>query len=193
MSAKSSEQKSGQLVVPGERLGVIEEFTPDSGTYVRNGIIYSKTVGHALIDFMHKRVSVFPLDHGQKVPKVGSIVVGQVSNVQPQSAGVRISQVDKKQISGFFNGVLHVSDVQMRFVESMFDVCKPGDIIRAKVISEKNRTYHLATQDKDLGVVYGFCSNCGHGLEQKRQGMHCPRCGRFENRKTAADYGKGTI
>jgi len=193
MSAKSSEQKSGQLVLPGERLGVIEEFIPDAGTYVNEGVIYSKVIGHALVDFMHKRVSVFPLGRGTKVPKIGSVVIGQVSNVQTQNASVRISQVDKKQISGVFSGVLHISDVQLRYVESMFDVCKPGDIIRAKVISEKNRTYHLATQDKELGVVYAFCSNCGQALEQRRQEMYCPRCGGAENRKTALDYGKGTV
>lgn len=191
--SKSSEQKSGQLVVPGERLGVIEEFTPDAGTYVEEGVIYSKVVGHALIDLMHKRVSVFPVGKGVKVPKIGSIIVGQVSSVQTQTATVRFSQVDRKRISGFFTGVLHVSDVQMRFVESMFDVCKPGDIIRAKVISEKNRTYHLSTQDKELGVVYGFCSNCGQGLEQRPRGMHCPRCGRIEERKTTIDYGQGSV
>lgn len=180
-------------MTPGERLGVIEEFIPDAGTYVKDGVIYAKVVGHALIDLTHKKVSVFPLGRGTKVPKVGSVVMGQVSNVQTQNAGVRITQVEKKQISGFFNGVLHVSDVQMRFVDSMFDVCKPGDIIRAKVISEKNRTYHLGTQDKELGVLYAFCSNCGNGLEQKRQGMECPRCGRIENRKIAIDYGKGPV
>ncbi len=190
---KASEQKSGQLVVPGDRLGVIEEFIPDAGTYVQDGVIYSKIVGHALIDLMHKKVSVFPIGKGTKIPKIGSIVIGQVSNVQTQTASVRFSQVDKKQIAGFFSGVLHVSDVQMRFVDSMFDVCKPGDIMRAKVISEKNRTYHLSTQDKELGVVYGFCSNCGQGLEQRRQGMHCPRCGRIESRKTSIDYGEGTV
>jgi len=193
MNSNPAEQKSGQLVTPGERLGVIEEFIPDAGTYVKDGVIYAQVVGHALIDLMHKKVSVFPLGRGTKVPKVGSVVMGQVSNVQTQNAGVRITQVEKKHISGFFNGVLHVSDVQMRFVDSMFDVCKPGDIIRAKVISEKNRTYHLGTQDSELGVLYAFCSNCGHGLEQKRQGMECPRCGRIENRKIAIDYGKGPV
>jgi exosome complex component CSL4 len=172
---------------------VIEEYTPDAGTYVQDGVIYSKVVGRALIDLMHKRVSVFALGRGTKVPKIGSVVVGQVSNVQTQNASVRISQVDRKRISGFFSGVLHVSDVQLSFVDSMFDVCKPGDIIRAKVASEKNRTYHLATQDKELGVMYAFCSNCGHGLDQKEQDMVCPRCGRVENRKTAIDYGKGIV
>lgn len=193
MSAKSSEQKSGQLVVPGERLGVIEEFIPDAGTYVKDGVIYSKVVGHALIDLMQKKVSVFPVGKGVKVPKIGSIIVGQVSSVQTQTASVRFTQVDRRRIAGFFSAVLHVSDVQMSFVDSMFDVCKPGDIIRAKIISEKNRTYHLSTQDKEMGVVYGFCSNCGQDLEQRSRGMHCPRCGRVESRKTAIDYGKGAV
>ena len=42
MSLKIPEQRSGHIVLPGERLGVIEEFIPDSGTYVKEGIIYEK-------------------------------------------------------------------------------------------------------------------------------------------------------
>jgi len=193
MSSKSSEQKSGQLVVPGERLGVIEEFIPDAGTYVKDGVIYSKVIGHKLIDLVHKRVSVYQLAHAAKVPTTGSTVLGQVSSAQTETAGVRIFEIGNEEISGVFTGILHVSDVQMRYVDSMFDICKPGDIIRAKVISEMNRTYHLSTKDKNLGVVYAFCSNCGNILESKRQGMHCPKCGRVERRKIAADYGKGWI
>ena len=193
MSSQSSGRKSSQFVLPGERLGVIEEFIPDAGTYVKDGVIYSKVVGRALLDLLNKRVSVYSLVHEARVPKVGSIVLGQVSNVQTQNAGVRIFKIDKKQLSGFFTGVLHISDVQLRYVESMFNVCKPGDIIRAKVISEKNKVYHLSTKDKNLGVVYAFCSRCGYMLELKRQGMHCPRCGKIEKRKTALDYGKGII
>jgi len=61
MALKAPEQKSGQsghLVLPGERLGVIEEFTPDAGTYEKNGVIYSKIVGRALCDLQTRRVSV---------------------------------------------------------------------------------------------------------------------------------------
>lgn len=61
MSLKSPEQKTGRLVVPGERLGVIEEFIPDAGTFVKDGVIYSKIIGRALVDLMNKRVSVYPL------------------------------------------------------------------------------------------------------------------------------------
>jgi len=193
MNSQFQKRDSGQIVLPGEPLGVIEEFIPDAGTYVKDGVIYSKVVGRALIDYLNKRVSVFPVTRGAKVPKVGSIVVGQVSNVQTQLATIRIFKIGKHLLSGFFTGLLHVADVHLRFVDSMFDVCKPGDIVRAKVISEKNRIYHLTTKDRSLGVIYAFCSKCGDVLGQGGRGLQCSRCGNVEKRKTAIDYGKGII
>lgn len=185
-----SERKSGQFVVPGDQLGVIEEFMPGSGTYVEAGVIHSKVTGRTLLDMLNRKVSVYPLIHGVSVPKVGSIVVGQVSVVQNKSAILRISKIGKKLLSGNFTGILHISDVSLDYVETMYDVCKPGDIMRAKVISTMNRTHHLSTSEKNLGVIYAFCSQCGHILTLERRGLRCPNCGKIEKRKTASDYGK---
>jgi exosome complex component CSL4 len=193
MGSKPVEQKTGQLVLPGERLGVIEEFVPDAGTFVKDGVIYSKVVGHTLLDLTTRRVSVHQVGRQALIPKVGSIVMGQVAGGQSDSVNVRIFQIGDKQISNVFVGVLHVSDANIRYVDSMRDVCKAGDIVRARVISDKNQVYHLSTKDRDFGVVYAFCSNCGGTLEPRRESMHCPKCGRIEERKAAADYGKGLI
>jgi exosome complex component CSL4 len=190
MNAKPSEQRSGHMVLPGERLGVIEEFIPDSGTYSKDGVIYSKVVGCALMDMLNRKVSVYPLIAEATVPKVGTKVIGQVGNAQSDNALVRIFKVGNKNISGVFSGIIHISDISDRYVDSLNDACKSGDIIRARVISEKNQIYHLSTADKDLGVLYGFCGRCGNLLEQKRNEMHCPKCGNIEQRKTAPDYGK---
>jgi exosome complex component CSL4 len=193
MISKKSGQKGGQLVLPGERLGVIEEFVPDEGTFVKDGVIYAKLVGRSMLDLATRHVSVRPVGRGVLVPGVGDTVVGQVSTVQPENAGVRIFQMGDRELSGVFTGVLHISDVHLRYVDSMFEVCKAGDIIKARIVSEKNQVYHLSTKDKDLGVVYAFCSNCGAQLESRRQNMHCPKCGRIERRKTVFDYGKGIL
>jgi exosome complex component CSL4 len=190
MNLKSPEHKSGHLVLPGERLGVIEEFIPDSGTYVKDGVIYSKIVGRALMDLLSKRVSVYPLVSGAPVPKVSTIVIGQVGNAQSDNVLVRIFKIGSKKLSGVFTGILHISDVQERYVKSMNEVCKPGDIILTKVISNKNQVYHLSTNDKGLGVVYAFCSSCSNLLKPKRYQMQCPKCGNVEKRKIALDYGK---
>jgi exosome complex component CSL4 len=194
MSLKLPEQKTGRLVVPGESLGVIEEFIPDSGTYVKDGVIYSKTVGRALIDLLNKRVSVYPLVRSELVPKVGTVIVGQIGNPQSDNVLVKIFKTTNNKQSGEFGGILHISDVSDRYVDSMTDVCKPGDIIRAKVISTKNRIFHLTANDKDLGVLYAFCSRCGSTLEPLRYDeLRCPKCGNIEKRKMAPDYGKEQI
>jgi exosome complex component CSL4 len=193
MSLKASEHKSGHLVLPGERLGVIEEFIPDSGTYVKDSVIYSKIVGRTLMDLISKRVSVYPLITVASVPKVSTTVVGQVGNAQSDNVLVRIFRIGPKRLSGVFTGILHISDVQERYVKSMNDVCKPGDIIRTKVISNKNQVSHLSTKDKDLGVIYAFCSRCSSLLEPKRHQLQCPKCGNIERRKITSDYGKEEI
>lgn len=193
MSLKSPEQKSGHLVLPGERLGVIEEFIPDSGTFVKDGVIFSKIVGRSLMDLQTRRVSVYPVVDRVVVPKVSTVVIGQIGNAQSDNVLVKIFRIGNKTLSGNFGGILHVSDVSDRYVDQMSDVCKPGDIVRAKVISDKNQIYHLSTNDKGLGVLYGFCSRCGTLLEQHGYDLNCPKDGNVETRKIAPDYGKEQI
>jgi exosome complex component CSL4 len=186
-----SERKSGLFVVPGDHLGVIEEFTPGSGTYVEHGTIHSKITGCTLLDMLNKKVSVYPLVQEASVPQIGSMVSGQVLDVRSKKAVLRILQIGKKLLSGFFTGILYISDVSPSYVETMFSVCKTGDIMRAKVISNKNRTFYLSTAEKNLGVIYALCSRCGHILRLGKQGMQCSRCGNVERRKVPPDYGKG--
>jgi exosome complex component CSL4 len=194
MSHVRETRRSGRFVIPGEKLGVIEEFTPGSGTYVHDGTIYSKVTGRTLVDILNKRVSVYPVVHAVPVPRVGNLVAGQVYNVQSKIAVIRVWKIGKKFLSGFFSGILHISDAARGFVEHMHDACKTGDIVRAKVISEKNRTYHLSTAERNLGVIYASCSNCGYTLKLERGGrLRCPRCGKAEKRKVASDYGRGII
>ena len=187
-----SERKSGLFVVPGDRLGVIEEFTSGSGTYIEGGTIHSKITGCTLLDMLNKEVSVYPLVKAATVPQVGSIIIGMVSDVKSKNAILSIFQVGDKTISGGFKGMLHISGVSHGYVDNMFNVCKSGDIIRAKVISTKNRSVFLSTADKNLGVLSALCSICGHALERGNRGLSCSNCGNVENRKLPPDYGKDT-
>jgi exosome complex component CSL4 len=189
----SKTKKSGQFVVPGEKLSVIEEFIPNSGTYVADGAIYSNNVGYVLMDLANKKVSVYPTAHNLNVPKVGITVVGNVMSVQSSTAVMRMNIVGGKFLSGFFSGIIHVSDVSFRYTENMFDAFKVGDFVRAKVISDKNKTYHLSTKEENLGVIYALCSQCGSFLSSKGRELECGACGNVEERKIASDYGTGTL
>ena len=185
-----SERKSGLFVVPGARLGVIEEFTSGPGTYVKDGIIHAQITGRTLLDMLNRQVSVYPIVEAAIIPQVGSVVTGMATDVRNKNAILRIFKIGDKKLSGFFNGALHISGVSHGYVDNMYDVCKSGDIVRAKVISTANRSIFLSTADRDLGVIQALCSMCGNVLEPANRGMGCPKCGNFERRKITPDYGK---
>jgi exosome complex component CSL4 len=187
-----SERKSGLFVVPGDSLGVIEEFTSGPGTYVEDGIIHSKITGCTLLDMLNKQVSVYPLIASATVPQVGTIVSGIVSDVKSKNAVLTILQVGDKKLSGFFKGMLHISGVSHGYVDNMFNVCKAGDLMKAKVISTANRSFFLSTADRDLGVTHSLCSLCGSELKTENRGLKCTNCGNIERRKISPDYGKDT-
>jgi len=185
-------RRSGEFVIPGDKLGVIEEFIPDFGTYVKDGSIYAQITGYVLMDLMNRKVSVYPLIRKAQTPEVGKIILGSVLNVQDSLATIRIVKVGRRYLSGFFTGLLHVSEASLGYTNTMYDVCRIGDIMRAKVISDKNRVYHLSTKGSNLGVVYAFCSMCGGVLApvKNNRKVRCVECGNLEKRKTASDYGE---
>jgi len=187
---KESERKSGIFVVPGDRLGVIEEFTSGPGTYVEDGVIYSKVTGTTLLDMLNRQVSVYPLVQTALVPQIGSIVTGMVTEVRNKNAVIHVFQIGDKMITNFFKGMLHISGVSQGYVDNMYNVCKLGDIVRAKVISTENRSVFLSTAEKDLGVIYALCSRCGDLLQPENRDMKCVKCGNIERRKKSIDYGK---
>ncbi|HDD34017.1 MAG TPA: RNA-binding protein, partial [Thermofilaceae archaeon] len=47
-----------RIVLPGEELGVIEEFIPLRNTYVTNGVIRAKVVGALQADVLRHEVGV---------------------------------------------------------------------------------------------------------------------------------------
>jgi exosome complex component CSL4 len=193
VSIMNKDRQSGQFVVPGQKLGVIEEFIPDSGTYVEEGVIHSKSVGFILIDLANKKVSVYPAALNLNIPKIGNIVIGDATSVQSSQAVILISKVGAKNVSGRFSGMIHISDVSFRYTENIFDAFKVGDLVRAKVISDKNNICHLSTKDDSLGVLYAYCSFCGGVLALNQKTLRCQECGHIERRKVALDYGLGTL
>jgi len=127
------------------------------------------------------------------VPRTGHIVIGEVSETQQTYSLVRIWMVGPKHLSGFFTGLLHISNVGLR-VRNMFNVARPGDILRARVLSVKNRICHLSLADRRLGVIYAFCSNCGELLTAREdKKLICKACDSLELRKLASDYGEALL
>ncbi|MBO3802703.1 MAG: RNA-binding protein, partial [Candidatus Brockarchaeota archaeon] len=61
------ESRSGNFVVPGEKIAVVEEFMPSLGTFEDGGDIRSQIAGFVVIDSVSRTISV--LRKGKR-PKV---------------------------------------------------------------------------------------------------------------------------
>jgi exosome complex component CSL4 len=188
LSKNSSEMI--QPVLPGDKLGVIEQFLPGSGTYEKEGTIFANFTGNAKIDLKNKRVTVTPTTRVPQLPKEGATILASVTHAQEKMATVSIWNIDDKPVPNPFTAILHISSSSPRYERNMSDVCKSGDILRARVIDMTNRIPQLTTAGRGLGVVKAFCSKCGAVLTFTNRRLECPSCGNIERRRLAEDYGK---
>ncbi|MBO3802704.1 MAG: exosome complex RNA-binding protein Csl4, partial [Candidatus Brockarchaeota archaeon] len=101
-----------------------------------------------------------------------------------------IFKVGKDLLENPFSGWLHITRICRGYVKKLEDVVKPGDIVRGRVVSNKNGVCQVTTLGSSFGVVQAYCSGCGSGLASIGRGrLACGNCGRIETRKIADDYG----
>jgi exosome complex component CSL4 len=167
---------------------VIEQYLPGAGTYEKEGTIYAHFTGKARIDLKNKRVTVVPTTRVAPLPREGTTVIASVIHATDKMATVNIWKINDKAIQNPFTAMLHISSSSPRYERNMSDVCKAGDIIRARVI-EINRIPQLTTAGRGLGVIEAFCSKCGAVLGFKNRRLECATCGNLERRRLAEDYG----
>lgn len=178
----------GQFVVPGEKLGVVEEFDPGRGTIEVEGVVYSSQTGHAALDTKRHVVTVKMAAGPPVIPDEGSTVIGSVEKVQEKMAIINIFMIDGHKVGLPFTGMLHISNSSSRFERVMSDVCKPTDIVRAKVIDTSQRIPKLTTIGRDLGVIKAYCSRCGGELVLSGRILRCTICRNVERRRLAEDF-----
>ena len=178
----------GTFVVPGERLGVVEEFDPGRGTVEVNGVVYSSQTGTAALDSKRHVVSIKTVTGPPVVPEEGSSIVGVVEKIQEKMAIINIVMVDGRKMELPFTGMLHISNSSPRFERIMGEVCKPNDILKAKVIDTSQRIPKLTTVGRELGVIKAYCSRCGNELVLSGRILRCGVCRNVERRRLAEEF-----
>ena len=179
---------TSEFTYPGDKIAVAEEFIPGAGTYEKDGVIFSELVGHVLKDKLNKTIMVKPASHQPLIPKEGSIVIGVVTSYQERMASVDLFMIDGRVIYPSYGAILHISNSSRKYERGMNDVCKTGDVIRARVINIKNKVPLLSTSEPDLGVIKAYCSQCGEHLKFRSHMLHCTHCNSREVRKVASPY-----
>ncbi|MHA2212512.1 MAG: exosome complex RNA-binding protein Csl4 [Candidatus Thorarchaeota archaeon] len=184
--------KSGDVVVPGDQLCVIEEMTPGYGTYERDGVVYAATFGQCLLDIKNRSIKIVNPDGSLQLalPEKGDILVGKVTRAFDSRAEVSIVKRNGKDTSSPILGEIRINNVTRRFVKSMLDVLRSGDVVRGVALNTHDIPVQLSLVGPELGVILGTCVRCGHDLLlTTRNNMICLRCENRETREVTNDYG----
>lgn len=182
-------------ILPGDQIASIEEFEAGKNTYVSDGTVRSTAVGTRIYDFK-KRLAKIDKINAPKLPKIGDIIVGYIEMLFGSMMSVRILYIDdKKSIAGFSAiASARISTYGRERDRRTRTIFRTGDIIRGRVISLLNSSIHITIDEKEFGVIYTRCFNCGGDtVRANNNNIKCVECGVNEDRKLTIDYGKDTV
>ncbi len=180
----SKDQK--RLVIPGERLGVIEEVLPGEGAYVDGeGKVRSARLGYFTVE--GGKVSVEPLRRPLLPLKPGTEVVGVVWGTERALHHVKIIGIAGKRpvrLQKPISGIMLKSHPANQGA-------KPGDLILARVMRSDSEQVVLTMAGPSLGVILARCPRCGAPLKRVGYTLVCEDCGRVVLDRRVSDlYGK---
>jgi len=179
-------KNSRRIVLPGDRLASIEEFVSGSGSFTTGEAVVSTRVGEVSKDMKNQAISVRPAVAHVNLPKVDDLVSGVVQSAQSSVAQVRIDAINDVPNQKNFTGMLSLRDDRRRRTSSPI---KPGDLIRARVISTVNAIFHLSLECPECGVLYTVCNVCGGSVVAlSKDRVKCRECGWVEERLLSEDF-----
>ncbi|MFW9830706.1 MAG: exosome complex RNA-binding protein Csl4 [Candidatus Thorarchaeota archaeon] len=179
--------------MPGERLGVIEEFLPGEGTFQdEDDVIYANITGIVQIDMKERKISVEATTRTPVYPTRNDVVLGEIQHVTKKSAIVNIFQINDTVCPVTFSGYLFIKNAAGGYIEQMRDIFAPGDIIIARVQQQADGLARLSTVGSRFGVIKATCSRCGESLHLQGTRLECSECNNIERRKLSKIYGKAS-
>ena len=180
-----------QIVMPGDKLGIIEQYLPGEGTYDDNGEIKSSVLGNVKINQKMKVISV-ESDAKPALLKVGDVVYGQITDIKSQRANVKIDCIkdNARPLALPYMGAIHISQAKKDYLEKLSDAFRIGDIVQAKVVKITGDNVDLGTVDDDCGVLKAMCTRCRDYMHttKKQNELQCNTCNKKEKRKISKNY-----
>lgn len=178
------------IVTPGQPLAPASTHLLGAGTHLYGSHIVSTVAGLVRVLPTSPKatltVSRTPLTTSNSpstsslLPTVSSTVLARVTRINPRQATVTIFCVGDVPLTDEFQGIIRAQDVRATEKDrvKIFESFRPGDIVRALVISLGDQSnYYLSTAQNSLGVVMAYSggqirSLCGEqgGARRRAQG-----------------------
>jgi exosome complex component CSL4 len=159
------------IATPGQPLAAADSYLIGSGTHQYGSSIVSTIAGAVNVLPTSPKptltVTRAPLSSTPSttttstplLPTVSSVVLARVTRINPRQATVTIFCVGDVPLHDEFQGIIRAQDVRATEKDKVkiFESFRPGDIVRALVISLGDQSnYYLSTAQNSLGVVMAY-------------------------------------
>ena len=122
--------KNGDFVLPGQVLGVIEEYIPEKGsTYERDGTIYATRVGFVDINLRTRGIRINRAQEPNQL-KRGDQVIGFIKRIRKYSVGLDLYKRNDQILFSPIEANIHVSRVDRQYVQKLEDAFQETDIVQ---------------------------------------------------------------
>ncbi len=188
MQVKRDGGLDNNFVLPGDEIGIAEEYLPGRNVADQDGKLMSLAFGNVFRDERRLVLSVRTTKEKHRA-RTGDIVYGQVVKDDRGTQTVRVGAFEDR------SGMLYEIDMTGLIRQprghnpDSAPIIKIGDYIRAKITRDGDY-YDLGIMSPNLGVIIAFCSLCRTKLMRDQAVLKCPNCDHVERRKIASDYGE---
>ncbi|MEM3929185.1 MAG: hypothetical protein QXX48_02760 [Candidatus Korarchaeum sp.] len=175
----------GNVVVPGERIGVVEEYIGGEGVFEVGGVLFSSHLG--FLDSKDLEVSVRPVRRPILPLRVGELALGEIRSADRNNFNLFLTLLLKPRV-----GIL-IPPVHANMPKRSSNLgARPSDIVIVKVESIENGLVTVTMEgSNELGVIRSICEACGSTLDRGvGYTLICRGCGRiYLDKKLSSKYG----
>jgi exosome complex component CSL4 len=187
------------FLLPGDHIAYIEEFESGKDTYVSEGSVRSSALGLRDYNLKHRMVSV-DRKNKAKFPKVGDEIIGYIEMLFSSMISIKILYLNNTKVGSGLSAIASTKISTSGGIHPRRDrerrpklIYRVGDIVRGRIFSLMNSSSHATIDDKNLGVVYCLCYNCGGETVKLNSSIKCIDCGMSEEKKLTSDFGKDAL
>lgn len=179
-----------EIIFPGNKLAIEEEFLPGGGVYVEKGYLFSLFVGDLLVG--KAVISIKPKIRYLKQYDRGDFVLCRVTDTLRSIIFCDISSliIDNKKYLALKDGKV-TSDRRGRNNVNLLDF-NTNDVLLAKISYNDEDSYTLDIGSSDeVGSVMSLCDRCGYPMDydDKSHLLKCKRCKNVKEAKVSKYYG----
>jgi exosome complex component CSL4 len=175
-----------RIVIPGEKLGVIEQYLPGEGTYLNSsGVVVSNFLGEAISQ--NRKIAVKPVREVRYPLSVGDIVIAIIWSSERSQFLAKILALFKPKellLKSPMSAIILKKTPENR-------AALPGDFVLAKVESCMGGDIYLTRSGStELGVISAMCRKCNVKLNRVGYTLVCNKCQQvYLDRKISDHYG----